>query len=87
MIRSQPKKYSLHTTRSWEFVGLEEEPEGYRKQFRTGENILSKAKYGKGVIVGLLDSGNNSNTNLDLVFDRPMTVWHACDSTVITFVI
>jgi len=60
---SDPKKYSLHTTRSWEFIGLEE-GEGDQKNFRSGGNeLLSKAKYGKDVIVGLLDSGNNFNTN------------------------
>ncbi|KAF5475260.1 hypothetical protein F2P56_007085 [Juglans regia] len=55
--RSDPKKYSLHTTRSWEFVGLEE---GERKQSwwkGSGDHVLSKARYGQDVIVGVLDSG------------------------------
>lgn len=61
--RSHPKKYTMHTTRSWEFVGLEEE-EGHHHRPRPylfnnmGAELLSKAKYGQQVIVGLLDSGN-----------------------------
>ncbi|KAH7545081.1 hypothetical protein FEM48_Zijuj01G0055400 [Ziziphus jujuba var. spinosa] len=56
--RSYPRKYSLHTTRSWEFVGLEEEDGGHRPYFfkNMGEELLSKAKYGQEVVVGLLDS-------------------------------
>lgn len=70
---SDPKKYSLHTTRSWEFIGLLEEGEGDQKNFRSGGNeLLSKAEYGKDVIVGLLDSGNNFNTNN--IYD----ISHAC---------
>jgi hypothetical protein len=54
--RSDPKKYSLHTTRSWEFIGLAE-GEGDEKHLRRGGELWSKARYGKDVIVGLLDSG------------------------------
>ena len=54
--QSHPEKYSMHTTRSWEFSGLEEGRKGF---FRTGgdSSLLSKAGYGKDVIVGMLDSG------------------------------
>ncbi|WCJ27301.1 subtilase family protein [Euphorbia peplus] len=61
VIETHPRKYSTQTTRSWDFVGLEG---------RVGNNywnhdnhldkeigLASKAKYGKNVIVGLLDSG------------------------------
>uniref|UniRef100_A0A2N9I082 Subtilisin-like protease SBT5.6 n=1 Tax=Fagus sylvatica TaxID=28930 RepID=A0A2N9I082_FAGSY len=56
VYRSQPNKYSLHTTRSWDFIGLGE-GEGNEKHSRTRGNLLAKAKYGEEVIVGLLDSG------------------------------
>ncbi|ONK68426.1 uncharacterized protein A4U43_C05F11380 [Asparagus officinalis] len=47
------KIYSLHTTRSWEFI---ETAEGPRNTL--WENLMpKKAKYGKDVIVGMLDSG------------------------------
>lgn len=57
IFRSHPRKYSMHTTRSWEFAGVEEEmkPENTRK-----EDIWLKSRYGKDVIVGLLDNGNFS---------------------------
>ncbi|XP_077228827.1 subtilase family protein [Tasmannia lanceolata] len=51
-IPSQEKKFSMHTTRSWEFVASEEGlPESIE------EGLLSRAKHGKDIIVGLLDSG------------------------------
>ncbi|KAE8728735.1 Subtilase family protein isoform 2 [Hibiscus syriacus] len=51
-------KYSVHTTRSWEFVGLDEE-DGHssRKLKIGGEKLASRAKYGKDVIIGVMDSG------------------------------
>ncbi|XP_010494681.1 PREDICTED: subtilisin-like protease SBT5.5 [Camelina sativa] len=71
VFKSNPRKYKLHTTRSWEFVGLkEDEGEDYRgdgngrrhkydmnDRFRVGRKFLNKAKHGDGVIVGLIDSG------------------------------
>jgi len=57
VFRSDPKKYSLHTTRSWEFIIGLAEGEGDQKSFRTAGELLSKARYGKDVTVGLLDSG------------------------------
>ena len=64
---SQRKKHTLHTTRSWEFVGLEKElgREQLKKQKKT-RNLLEKARYGDQIIVGMVDNGN-SNTN-DLIF-------------------
>ncbi|KAL5577075.1 hypothetical protein UlMin_018774 [Ulmus minor] len=56
LSKSDPRKYSIHTTRSWEFSGLEEEDKG-QKLHKMGEDLLSKAGYGEDVIVGLLDSG------------------------------
>ncbi|AED95280.1 Subtilisin-like protease SBT5.6 [Arabidopsis thaliana] len=66
VFKSHPRKYEAHTTRSWEFVGLEEEETDSdvprRKndaddRFRVGRNFLKKAKHGDGIIVGVLDSG------------------------------
>ncbi|KAI3680863.1 hypothetical protein L6452_35640 [Arctium lappa] len=54
VIPSHEREYSLHTTRSWEFVGLDEEvkPKDLDK-----EDLLLKSQYGKDVIVGMMDSG------------------------------
>ncbi|GMP74073.1 hypothetical protein CsSME_00031600 [Camellia sinensis var. sinensis] len=54
VFRSKPGKYSLQTTRSWEFVGLEE---GEKSKKLKKDDFWFKARYGKEVIVGLLDSG------------------------------
>ncbi|KAL6991313.1 hypothetical protein U1Q18_009430 [Sarracenia purpurea var. burkii] len=51
---SHPGKYSLHTTRSWEFVGLEE---GEKLKNVKNNDVLLQARYGKEVIVGLVDNG------------------------------
>ncbi|CAI0475255.1 unnamed protein product [Linum tenue] len=65
VIESRPRKYKPHTTRSWEFAGLNEAAT-YNPQvsnrFDTeksfmAEDLLHKAGYGKDVIVGILDSG------------------------------
>ncbi|CBI30775.3 unnamed protein product, partial [Vitis vinifera] len=55
---SQRKKHTLHTTRSWEFVGLEKElgREQLKKQKKT-RNLLEKARYGDQIIVGMVDNG------------------------------
>ncbi|PSR98662.1 Subtilisin-like protease [Actinidia chinensis var. chinensis] len=54
VFRSEPSKYSLQTTRSWEFVGLDE---GEKWNHMKRDDLLLKARYGKQVIVGLLDNG------------------------------
>lgn len=56
VFRSDPTKYSLQTTRSWEFVGLEEGEELNNDMNK--DELLLKARYGRDVIVGLLDNGN-----------------------------
>ncbi|XP_043702610.1 subtilisin-like protease SBT5.6 [Telopea speciosissima] len=50
---SIPRRWSLHTTRSWKFAGLEE---GLETLDKNGD-LLRESKYGKDIIVGLLDSG------------------------------
>lgn len=57
-------RWSPHTTRSWEFVGLEEGLRGL-----DGKGWLpSGAHAGENVIVGMLDSGEKAllNTTTDL---------------------
>ncbi|KAF5176294.1 Subtilisin-like protease SBT5.6 [Thalictrum thalictroides] len=59
VFATKPNRYSLQTTRSWKFLGLEDGKE-YGKSNQIGwgsESLLQKANYGKDVIVGLLDSG------------------------------
>ncbi|KAG0624937.1 hypothetical protein M758_2G015400 [Ceratodon purpureus] len=46
----------LHTTRSWEFLGLEI-GSGTRSWKVPNESLWKKAKFGKAVIVGIFDSG------------------------------
>jgi len=62
VFRSHPRKHVMHTTRSWEFVGLEEAE--MRQQLSMDKNrvannqdLLTRADYGRNVIVGLIDSG------------------------------
>lgn len=54
VYKSEPRKYRLQTTRSWEFSGVEEsvQPNSLNK-----DDLLLKARYGKDVIIGVLDSG------------------------------
>lgn len=40
--------HKLHTTRSWDFIGLE--------PYRT-KNLLNEGKMGEGIIIGIIDSG------------------------------
>lgn len=54
VFRSHPGKYSLHTTRSWEFAGLQEMTKV--TSVKNGDLWL-KSRYGKDVVVGMLDSG------------------------------
>ncbi|XP_010272679.1 PREDICTED: subtilisin-like protease SBT5.6 [Nelumbo nucifera] len=49
---SQAKKWSLQTTRSWEFLGVKDRIDKSKR-----EGLMHKARYGQDVIVGLLDSG------------------------------
>lgn len=62
VIRSDPSKYSLQTTRSWEFLGLENQMGDGAwdwKDNQLGEGLWLRAKYGREVIFGVLDSGKN----------------------------
>ncbi|KAL1288946.1 hypothetical protein HN51_057399 [Arachis hypogaea] len=64
--KSKGMMYSLHTTRSWEFVGLEgplnpnwadyEELSSHQK-IKNGQDLLCRANYGQNLIVGMIDSG------------------------------
>ncbi|KAF8413645.1 hypothetical protein HHK36_001637 [Tetracentron sinense] len=53
---SHANKWSLQTTRSWEFVGLEEGTVDWEHKNKRG-SLLHEAKYGQDIVVGLLDSG------------------------------
>ncbi|KAI3495403.1 hypothetical protein L1887_37741 [Cichorium endivia] len=54
VIPSHEMEYSLHTTRSWEFSGLDE----YLKpNLLDRKDLLYKSQYGKDVIIGMMDSG------------------------------
>ncbi|KAA8515008.1 hypothetical protein F0562_018205 [Nyssa sinensis] len=55
VFQSHPRRYSLQTTRSWDFVNLLEG--GDLNHTNREKELLHKANYGKDVIVGLLDSG------------------------------
>lgn len=48
----------LHTTRSWEFLGL-----GNETGKVPNESLWKKAKYGKNVVVGVFDSGKVAERN------------------------
>lgn len=56
VYKSKPRKYTLETTRSWEFSGL-------NKLLNSGEDededddVLLKSRYGKNIIIGIVDSG------------------------------
>ncbi|XP_004232973.1 subtilisin-like protease SBT5.6 [Solanum lycopersicum] len=54
VYKSEPRKYSLHTTRSWEFSGVEE---SVAPNYLNKDDLLLKARYGKNIIIGVLDSG------------------------------
>ncbi|KAK7245605.1 hypothetical protein RIF29_40452 [Crotalaria pallida] len=56
---NQPRMYSLQTTRSWKFVGLDEplNPWAQESSNQTNGDLLSRAKYGEDIIVGMIDSG------------------------------
>ncbi|PSS02971.1 Subtilisin-like protease [Actinidia chinensis var. chinensis] len=55
VFKSRPRRYSVQTTRSWDFVNLLER-EGDLNHTIAEEELLKKANYGKEVIVGVLDS-------------------------------
>ncbi|KAE9594557.1 hypothetical protein Lal_00037460 [Lupinus albus] len=55
--KNQQRIYSLQTTRSWKFVGLDESEKDSNQTNETNGDLLSRAKYGENVIVGMIDSG------------------------------
>ncbi|GMH15740.1 hypothetical protein Nepgr_017581 [Nepenthes gracilis] len=57
VFRTHPGKYVKHTTRSWEFVGLEEGESLFPATMNKSDDLLSKANYGRDVIIGHFDSG------------------------------
>ncbi|XP_038722514.1 subtilisin-like protease SBT5.6 [Tripterygium wilfordii] len=61
VFQSRANKYSLQTTRSWSFLGLDgledENMYDWNKLITSARELLSKAKYGEDVIVGIIDSG------------------------------
>uniref|UniRef100_A0A7C8ZJ45 2-alkenal reductase (NAD(P)(+)) n=1 Tax=Opuntia streptacantha TaxID=393608 RepID=A0A7C8ZJ45_OPUST len=49
-----------HTTRSWQFVGLDLEDDqikSHQLHMQDSEDLLTTANYGQDVIIGLLDTG------------------------------
>lgn len=53
---SQERK--LHTTRSWEFLGMDDAmSKATAKNDSSERSLREKAKYGKGTVIGMLDSG------------------------------
>lgn len=62
VYKTGPGKYTQHTTRSWEFVGLEErEKPTATNDFDIKDDVLIKARYGEQVIVGVIDSGKQAS--------------------------
>ncbi|XP_038700922.1 subtilisin-like protease SBT5.6 [Tripterygium wilfordii] len=57
VFESHPTEYSLQTTRSWKFLGLQDEDVYSSNQFSIAKETLKRAEYGKNVIVGIIDSG------------------------------
>ncbi|XP_028111860.1 subtilisin-like protease SBT5.6 isoform X1 [Camellia sinensis] len=57
VFKSEPKRYSLQTTRSWDFVNLLEQQGQHDFTNTNNQQLLDKANYGEDVIVGVLDSG------------------------------
>lgn len=54
--------YSLHTTRSWQFVGLNDGPlyPLEEESNQRDRDLLIRAKYGENIIVGMIDNGKCS---------------------------
>lgn len=74
---SKAKKWSVQTTRTWDFVGLRDEGgEGKHKHKR--ETVFDEAKYGQDIIVGLLDSGTKIIRIENCVYFK-LCSWFLCD--------
>jgi hypothetical protein len=48
--------HETHTTRSWDFLGLD-----HNQQPAQQPGLLKEAKYGEDVIVGVIDTGSQSH--------------------------
>ncbi|ESW19955.1 hypothetical protein PHAVU_006G168800 [Phaseolus vulgaris] len=56
--KNQARIYSLHTTRSWKFVGLDRHLNPREEiSNHTNGDLQSRAQYGKDIIVGMIDNG------------------------------
>ncbi|KAI3830946.1 hypothetical protein MKX03_010244, partial [Papaver bracteatum] len=55
---SKQHTWSIQTTRSWDFMGLDEKDSNSNNYFKPRKNnaLLRQANYGENVIVGMLDS-------------------------------
>ncbi|OVA20908.1 Peptidase S8/S53 domain [Macleaya cordata] len=54
---SKQHNWSLQTTRSWEFLGIDEDENNKHYLNWRKSSVLHEAKYGENIIVGMLDSG------------------------------
>lgn len=45
----------LHTTRSWDFLGL---------NYNQPEGLLRETNYGDGIIIGIIDSGQTDSKSM-----------------------
>ncbi|KAL2475125.1 subtilase family protein [Abeliophyllum distichum] len=68
VLRSHPTKYSLQTTRSWEFAGLQEGSKGFHLK---KEDLLLKSRYGKNIIV----CGQNQKASVMKGWDPYPSSW------------
>jgi hypothetical protein len=66
--------HKLHTTRSWDFLGLD------YNQPPQQPGLLQKAKYGEDVIIGVIDSGLQSQLQFKLKYMRKPNDWTTIDT-------
>lgn len=69
VYKSNPRKYTLQTTRSWEFSGLNKLPNSDNHLINStddDDDVLLKSRYGKNVIIGIVDSGISLSRSLAL---------------------
>lgn len=64
---SKQHTWSIQTTRSWDFMGLDEKDSNSNNNYftpRKNNALLRQANYGENVIVGMLDSGMHTHSEL-----------------------
>ncbi|CAL5409096.1 unnamed protein product [Camellia sinensis] len=71
VFKSEPKRYSLQTTRSWDFVNLLEQQGQHDFTNTNNQQLLDKANYGEDVVVGVLDSAKGEISGISA--DHPST--------------